>query len=768
MRSCSPTYFFLSLIVAIALCLGLVRVNQTLADEITEQPVAEQPSEEQPAAQQPIVEQPGYWVANEHGLPDLVVELGIGRHFKLGSWTEVRVRVDASSFETKPTLSVIALDSDGIPTEVVAPASQKIGSANVYRIPVKIGRKNSNLQFQFVTNGNGTSKTSIFEVAVGELANPISATDQWFLQIGPDFGLPDALRRFASKTAESTKIVAVSDLTQLPHEWYLLEGVNHLFWMANDSKLADPLQTSQLDALEMWIKQGGKVTLSVGTNADALIGQNKPLARFVPGQFREMIPLQNTTELEAMVNLAASVDRPVRKPLTIAVVENPQGVVRVKEGSRQVSYALWIRNPVGFGSVDFFSFDLSTGPIAEWSGREPLLKMLLESIGGQPEDTSESIKTGNRVAHYGFTDIAGQLRLALDQFPGVRNVSFFLVGAIIVIYLALIGPGDYFFLRRLGLRMEWTWITFPAIILLACVGIWSLATWTKGVQLKRNQIALVDIDLQSSTVRTSTWFHLFSPESRRYDIELHGHKVPSSDLHQLLSWQGLAGSGLGGMSARQSISTVPTPYSIVFQDGNASLKQMPIQIWSSKTLMGRGWGQLDPVEYQPLLEQENQLLEGTIVNPTDMQLTDCYLFHGRWAYFIAKLPPHGTAQITFGQPVQNTRKVLNRHDKQAPTDSNEPWDRQSTDIDRIMEVAMFYNAAGGRNFTNLTNRFQSYVDLSSHIDGNRAVLVGKVDETPVAVDVAGQKTLPEQSQTWSFVRVVVPVQKSKSSEIAQQ
>ena len=64
--------------------------------------------------------------------------------------------------------------------------------------------------------------------------------------------------------------------------------------------------------------------------------------------------------------------------------------------------------------------------------------------------------------HYGYNDLAGQLRSALDRFDGVRLVPFWLVAGLIVVYLLLIGPGDYFFLRKLVGRMEWTWLTFPA------------------------------------------------------------------------------------------------------------------------------------------------------------------------------------------------------------------------------------------------------------------------------------------------------------------
>src|SRR5690606_7063330 len=114
----------------------------------------------------------------------------------------------------------------------------------------------------------------------------------------------------------------------------------------------------------------------------------------------------------------------------------------------------------------------------------------------------------------------GQLRMALDQFPGVRNVSFFLIGAIIVGYLLLIGPGDYFFLRKINRGMEWTWVSFPTIIVLVSLGIWWTATWSKGTDIKLNHVEVLDIDLDAHLVRSTSWFHLFSPESKRYDITL--------------------------------------------------------------------------------------------------------------------------------------------------------------------------------------------------------------------------------------------------------
>ncbi|PQO42788.1 hypothetical protein [Blastopirellula marina] len=713
----------------------------------------------------------GFWVANEHQVEQLSVELGIAGRFKLGSWTEVRLSLPASSFEAQPNVSVIALDSDGVPVEIKAPLPETVDGKFRYRVPVKIGRRSSNLQIQFVTGEPGSTKTTIREIPVLELAEPIQATQRWYLQIGPDMGLAGALQRYGSRLGDTTVLVPLVDPSQLPKDWYQMEGVDLVIWTANDTAFVDRFESSQLAALHEWLKLGGRMVLSVGSAAADVIAETKPLARFVPGKFDRVTEVRDTTELEALVGREARIDRAVGGEITVAVLKETIGVSRVVEGSRQASYPLWVRSAVGFGTVDFFGFDFTAEPIASWDGREPLLKILLEDISDRQDETQGSTQSGSSVAHFGYTDIAGQLRMALDQFPGVRNVSFFMIGAILVVYLALIGPGDYFFLRRFNIRMEWTWVTFPMVILLASFGIWSLATWSKGTALKMNHVEVLDVDMASRMVRSTSWFHLFSPDTKRYDVTIQPNHIPVTAWNQLESWQGLAGSGLGGMSARQSISTVPTPYSIDFAGGDvtdASLEQLPIQIWSSKTLMGRGWGEMDEIESEPLNERESELIDGLLHNPTDMTLTDCYVFHGRWAYFVPKLPANGSARIVPGQSVQNTEKVLKRRRVQELASGDALWDRQSTDVARIMEVAMFYNAAGGPGFTNLSNRFQSYVDLTSHTQGDRAVLVGKVETPPLQIQIDGAPNAAGDSQAWSYVRIVYPVQRRSDSEIAQR
>src|SRR5208337_3627925 len=88
---------------------------------------------------------------------------------------------------------------------------------------------------------------------------------------------------------------------------------------------------------------------------------------------------------------------------------------------------------------------------------------------------------GGRFNPYGITDLSSQLRAALEQFPGVKLIPFGWVAFYIFLYILLIGPGDYFFLKKVLKRMELTWITFPTIVLTV-----SLLAYFAAYRLKGN------------------------------------------------------------------------------------------------------------------------------------------------------------------------------------------------------------------------------------------------------------------------------------------
>jgi hypothetical protein len=83
-----------------------------------------------------------------------------------------------------------------------------------------------------------------------------------------------------------------------------------------------------------------------------------------------------------------------------------------------------VRAPFGFGQVIFVAFDLDQEPFAGWEGRPRFVQRLLQQSLVRA-DISETAASSRQLVQFGYKDMSGQLRSALDQFPGVTSVSCF-------------------------------------------------------------------------------------------------------------------------------------------------------------------------------------------------------------------------------------------------------------------------------------------------------------------------------------------------------
>ncbi|MCH8150434.1 MAG: hypothetical protein IH987_21055 [Planctomycetes bacterium] len=91
------------------------------------------------------------------------------------------------------------------------------------------------------------------------------------------------------------------------------------------------------------------------------------------------------------------------------------------------------------------------------------------------------------------------------------------------------------------------------------------------------------------------------------------------------------------------------------------------------------------------------------------------------------------------------------------------WDRTDRDIPRILEMMMFHEAAGGDSYTELTNRYQAYSDLSDHLKLGRAVLIGYTNERSGVLE-SGKTPLTasyDKDRQYTFYRIVFPVKIKK-------
>ena len=94
---------------------------------------------------------------------------------------------------------------------------------------------------------------------------------------------------------------------------------------------------------------------------------------------------------------------------------------------------------------------------------------------------------GGQLYQSGVSDLSTQLRQSLEQFPGVQLVPFGWVAFFIFLYILLIGPGDYLFLKKVLKRMELTWITFPTIVVTVSLLAYYAAYAMKGTDAPGQQ-----------------------------------------------------------------------------------------------------------------------------------------------------------------------------------------------------------------------------------------------------------------------------------------
>jgi hypothetical protein len=391
--------------------------------------------------------------------------------------------------------------------------------------------------------------------------------------------------------------------------------------------------------------------------------------------------------------------------------------------------------------------------------------------GRSPRASQPAAFDASRGTQFGYVDLSGQLRGALDQFDDVTLIPFWAIAMLAVLYIACLSPLNFWLANRWFKRPRIAWVFFVLVAIVFSAGAFRLATKSKGNELRVNQIDLVDIDVAANSARGTTWFNVYSPDNATFDLQVEpgfagmqeggrekaegGTKSQALDTPVLLSWLGLPGGGLGGMNSKAAGAPLfDEPYEI--EVGQGSVRGAPIAIWSSKAFVAR-W-QAAAGGFEADLTSDGRL-RGTIRNKLDIPLTDCVLLYGRDAWPLGELPAGKTQQLERLAP-QATMQVdsyLTRRELYSTRSHTPPYDRAGVDVQRIMEVMMFHDAAGGANYSGLLHRQHRYTDLSSQLDFDKAILVGR-GTTGADVKIDGEAVKSDaMNQHHTVYRYVFPV-----------
>lgn len=703
------------------------------------------------------------------------IKLGLGGQVKLGKWAPIFVHaepdLELARFETE------SLDGDDTPVVYTGPLLQDPERPGHYQAWTRVGRTYSDVDLRLLdAEGNLVSRHELRLRGDDRIADYLQSTRSLILTLEPELKFKQAIESVSSVTAldQSEVVISIGADGDLPINWLGYDGVQSVLLVTSDLERIEKLTELQLDALETWVQQGGTLILSTAQQAETLLSPGGKLSRFCPGQFSGLGDCENFNRLETFCDSRDQLITAQDDPLALTLLENVNGRVIIDDGKSRNANPLLINQAAGLGNIVFATFDLDSPQIMDWKGFSSLVSRLATgSEGVSDQQAVKASSRGSSVSHYGYEDLIGQLRVPLDQFSKVQFVRFALIAALIGLYILCIGPGDYFFLRRLLGKMELTWITFPLVSLVFCGLAIGISRMTRPTTIQLNQLEVIDVDTVNNRVRGTVWTNLYSPRGQTCSLDIApNHELGFEIDSDLISWHGLPGNGLGGMMTTANPGLLKTSYEESFavaengQDVNTQIRDLPLQVSSTKPLFSQWWSDT-PMEIRSRLNHNARLqqLRGTVTNPFDFTLTNCRVVFENWAYILDEpFRPGDTFDIQTGTSEKTLKSILTRKTKQEKVDrsDNSPWNPTDTRINRIADIMMFYKAAGGNNYTGLTHGYQPFIDMTDQLDLKVAILVGQVEQPGAVFRINDEKVLDQYDQVTTIVRVVIPVEYSKN------
>jgi len=707
----------------------------------------------------------------------LGVRVGFGGRYKVGHWAPVNIEVRGGTQSLSARLQLELPDGEGEPTRLLysdAAATTAGTELQQRAFPMAAGQTLPLSTVAKFGKLDGTLQVSLFdgqtplasrkfetdEAVDGQgLNTPLFSTQELIVNLGPSAGIEPT----RTEAGREGAVVNLESTDDLPSDWLGYDGVDWLVITTSKPELFRGLDGQRrLAALEQWVRLGGRLILSVGSGADEVLRPDAPLARFAPGTLRSTARLPSNAGIETFAGS--------REPLTwaggdqrppVAILGNVRGNIDAYEGTQPEDLPLVVRAPFGLGQVVFVAFDLDLLARSQWAGRRSFMARLLERPVAQ-----EGRRRGQ------VEDLSATLRTGLDEFRGVKPVSFAIVAVLIGAYLLAIGPFDYYVVRKLLNMPELTWLTFPTYVAIFCGIAWGLAYRFKGDQLRMNQIDLIDVDLEGRLVRGTTWANLFSPRAESFDFDLQPKAPVSGTPTQAgaaLTWFGAPGGGVGGMDARGGTGLFSRAYEV--WPGPGRIVDLPIQVWSSRSIIGRWSRELPAGPSSQLTETGSRAsrlllgIEGTIDNPFGVPLEECVVLYGDSAYVIGSLTAGQQVRINRDTRWQTVKSYFGTTAKVGFQAEMKAWDEDTTDPTAALRVMMFYRAIDGQRYTNMVNAYQRFVDLSSALAGGQAVFLGygPLDQSAVSLAPADSLLSQADNQARAIYRIVAPVTRSSAA-----
>ncbi len=719
---------------------------------------------------------------------NLRVGFGSSNSFKVGTWTPVWVQLRAGDERFNGFMDVVVADDDGTPTTFRLPVDVDAKSSQIFTAYVRPGSRDPNLTIRLLNSSGRTVGVATQDAVMPQPPTVLMPHESLILTMGQPQGvelLPDlpgfqkggqaGPYNVSRKAGEEIYLARIdSQMGRLPGRWYGFDAARAIVLDTGDREVLASLDGLRGQALVEWVRRGGHLVIAVGANWQAV--RDSVLAPILPGMPNGRVKLSSLEALDIFTNST----KPITPPGTPEVMVTKLDDVKVTPLSVMSNVPLVVRGPHGFGRVTLIAMDVNQKLFSDWADRGLFWTRAIDLRQQRTEGNTGGprfVGGGVRFARSGVSDLSTQLRASLEQFPGVKLIPFGWVAFFIFLYILLIGPGDYFFLKKVLKRMELTWITFPTIVVAVSLVAYYAAYVLKGNELLVNQVDLVDVDQVDGLVRGSTWASLFSPQNRDYTIRtvplpLDHDASPSEagtggeppraapGTNVMMSWFSSPEDQFGAMgSSSRRFSFAGSGYSYQPDREVEMLDGVRIPIWSTKCVTAQWFGaSMSPALVDAELQPEGiDRLAGTVTNRLDIPLEDAILAFGKQVYLLGTMAPGATTRVELARDRSLSGYI---HDMQ-PRYLDPSYGNRDFRINRVdlMLAVMFHDSESTiGNEQMLASEPLRSLDLTGQLALQRPMLVARVKRPGCRLALENAPSPPKVDQT-TLVRVILPVKK---------
>jgi hypothetical protein len=219
----------------------------------------------------------------------------------------------------------------------------------------------------------------------------------------------------------------------------------------------------------------------------------------------------------------------------------------------------------------------------------------------------------------------------------VRKLPVGWLLALLLTYLMVIGPLDYWGLKKIN-RQMWTWLTFPAYVGLFSVLIYFIGYKLRAGEIEYNELHVVDVipggDLSvkappgQADWRGSTYASLYSPANARYPL---ASEIPIASLRGEFA----GGYGPGDEVGRTSIE----------QQTVGFRAEVSVPVWTSRLFVGQWWQRGDsPLRLR--VTGSGRRYEVELENRTDTAIRPVRLVIGDRVFDLGEIQARQVRQVS--------------------------------------------------------------------------------------------------------------------------